>query len=92
MTEYLFNLDTVAEKDVDGVVTVKPNLWLLTSEELPPLLFTPEEVSKILHVGRCKVYDLIRENRLRSIKVGGSRRIAARALCDFVSELEVEEI
>ena len=33
MPEYLFNLDTVGEQDVDGVVTIKPNLWLLSSED-----------------------------------------------------------
>ena len=65
---------------------MQPNLWLLTGEEMPPLLFSPEEVSRILHLGRCKVYDLLRSGQLRSVKVGGSRRISARALADFVAD------
>ncbi len=78
MEQYLFNLSQPVE-DL-GEARVQPNLWLLTGEEMPPLLFSPEEVSRILHVGRGKVYDLLRGGELRSVKVGGSRRISARAL------------
>jgi excisionase family DNA binding protein len=88
--EFLFNLGTVGERDLDGVVTVKPNLWLLSSEEMPPLLFTPEDVARTLRIGRPKVYDLMREGKLRSLKVGGSRRITARALVDCIADLELE--
>jgi excisionase family DNA binding protein len=86
--QYLFHLGTVEETAHDGVVTVKPNLWLLGKEDLPPLLFTPEDVAKTLSIGRPKVYDLIREGKLRSIKVGASRRITARALVECVADLE----
>lgn len=86
--QYLFNLGTIGERDLDGVVTVKPNLWLLAAEELPPLLFTPEDVARTLSLGRPKVYDLMREGKLRSIKVGGSRRITARALVAYVDAMD----
>jgi hypothetical protein len=36
------------------------------------------------------VFELIRSGRLRSVKVGGARRITPRALADFVAELERE--
>ena len=95
-TMHLFNAHTPREArpgidGVDGVVEVRPNLWLLSSEEVPPILFTPEEVARLLMVGRGKVYDLIRMRELRSVKVGGCRRISARALSDFVRELEMGE-
>lgn len=61
--EYLFNLSAIGEKDDDGAVTVKPNLWLLTAEELPPLLFTPEDVARTLSLGRPKVYDPDQDGR-----------------------------
>jgi excisionase family DNA binding protein len=52
------------------------------------LLLTPEEAAKALRVGRSKVYDLIRSGTLRSVKIGGSRRISATALAEFVTALE----
>ena len=55
-----------------------------------PLLFRPEEAAMRLGVGRTMVYELIRSGRLRSVKVGGARRIPAAALVDFVAELERE--
>ena len=87
MEQYLFSLSQPVE-DL-GDVRVQPNLWLLTGEEMPPLLFSAEEVAKLLHVGRGKVYDLMRSGELRSVKVGGCRRISAFALRDFVRNIDV---
>jgi excisionase family DNA binding protein len=86
--EYLMNLGSVGERDAAGVVTIKPNLWLLTPDDMPPILFTPEDVARTLHIGRPKVYDLMRTGALRSIKVGGSRRISAKSLAAYVESLD----
>jgi len=56
--------------------------------DIPPLLFTPEEAGRCLNVGRPKVFALIRKGELKSVKVGNSRRISARALSEYVSRLE----
>jgi len=40
-----------------------------------------------LRVGRSKVYELMRAGSLRSVKIGGSRRISATALAEFVAAL-----
>lgn len=56
------------------------------------LLLTAEEAAKLLHIGRCKVYDLIRNNELRSIKIGASRRIPRSAVEEYVSRLLAEEV
>jgi excisionase family DNA binding protein len=53
-----------------------------------PLLFRPEEAAQRLGIGRTLVYELMRSGRLRSVKVGGARRVSARALEDFVADLE----
>lgn len=89
MDEHLFNLST-STKQRDDTVTITPNLWLMSSADVPPLLFTPEEVSGLLRISRHRVFDLIREKQLRSVKVGASRRISARALADYVAGLELE--
>jgi excisionase family DNA binding protein len=56
--------------------------------DLLTLLLTPEEAAQALRVGRSKVYDLMRSGALRSVKIGGSRRISATALAEFVTALE----
>jgi excisionase family DNA binding protein len=56
-----------------------------------PLLLRPEQVARLLNVGRSKVFDLIRSGELRSVKSGGSRRISATALREYVDRLEAEE-
>jgi excisionase family DNA binding protein len=50
--------------------------------------FTVEEVAEMLHVGRDKVYLLLRTCQLRSIKIGKSRRITEEHLAEFVASLE----
>jgi excisionase family DNA binding protein len=50
--------------------------------------YTVEQVAKILHIGRDKVYYLLRTGQLRSIKIGKSRRITNRQLAEFVASLE----
>src|SRR5690606_5367192 len=45
------------------------------AEVLP--FYTPEEVGKMLRIGRSRIYEELRRCRLRSIKVGRSRRIPA---------------
>ena len=42
---------------------------------LPVLLVRPEVAARVLGVGRTKVYELIRSGALRSVRVGGLRRI-----------------
>jgi excisionase family DNA binding protein len=61
----------------------------MTSDEMPPLLFSTEEVARLLGVGRGKVNDLLRGGDLRSVKVGGCRRVSAKALSDYVRTLEL---
>jgi excisionase family DNA binding protein len=50
--------------------------------------YTVEEVADLLRVGRDKVYLLLRTGRLRSIKIGKSRRITEAHLAAFIASLE----
>jgi excisionase family DNA binding protein len=47
-----------------------------------------EQVAKMLHIGRDKVYELIRTGQLRSIKIGKLRRITEEQLAEFIASLE----
>jgi len=50
--------------------------------------YTVEQVAEMLHVGRDKVYYLLRTGQLRSIKIGKLRRITQQQLAEFVASLE----
>jgi excisionase family DNA binding protein len=57
---------------------------------LPVLLVRPEDAAGVLGIGRTKVYELMRSGALRSVRVGGLRRIPVTALDEFVAKLEEE--
>ena len=50
--------------------------------------FTVEQVADMLHVGRNKVYYLLRTGQLRSIKIGKLRRITEEHIAEFIASLE----
>ena len=45
-----------------------------------PLLLTVEETADLLHIGRSKVFDLIRCRDLDSVKIGRLRRVPESAV------------
>lgn len=47
-------------------------------------LYTPEEAASVLGKSRTFIYDEINAGRLRSVKVGRSRRIVASDLSDYI--------
>ena len=50
--------------------------------------YTVEQVAEILHVGRDKVYCLLRTGQLRSLKIGKLRRITDQQLAELIAALE----
>lgn len=62
----------------------EPVSWPAT----PVDLLRAEDVARRLQIGRTKVYDLIRSGTLRSVKVGGCRRVTLGALADFIAQLD----
>ena len=51
------------------------------------LLYTVEEVITLTGLGKSKVYDVMRDGSLPSVKIGASRRIPAEALRQFIADL-----
>ena len=52
------------------------------------LLYRPRQAAAVLGISKTVLYDLIRANRIRSIKDGKFRFITADALRDYVRQLE----
>jgi excisionase family DNA binding protein len=52
------------------------------------LLLTPEEAADVLSIGRSKVYELISDGRLPSVRIDASRRVPISALVEFVEHLQ----
>ena len=58
----------------------------------PVDLLRVEDVALRLQVGRTAVYDLLRSGALRSVKIGGSRRVTLAALAEFVATLDARSV
>lgn len=53
----------------------------------PPILLTVEEAAEVLTISRWKVFELIRTRQLRSIKIGGLRRVPRSAIDEYIARL-----
>lgn len=53
-------------------------------------LLSVDEAAQSLHISRVGIYRLMQRGELRSVKVGGLRRISVTALQAYVDRLEAE--
>ena len=54
---------------------------------MPVVVYTVEETGNLLKISRWKVFELIRTQQLRSIKIGGLRRIPEAAVEEYITRL-----
>ena len=59
-----------------------------TRKGINRLLLTPEDAADLLSIGRSKLYELIGDGRLASVRIDGSRRVPMSALVEFVEGLQ----
>ena len=59
----------------------------LEAERVPRLLLTVEEAAERIGICRSKMFKLIRQGDVKSVKVGRLRRVTPAALQDFVQQL-----
>lgn len=60
----------------------------MTSGEDGPRLYTVAQVVERLGLSRARVYQLLNEGRLRSVKIGARRLVRESALAEFIDGLE----
>jgi excisionase family DNA binding protein len=51
------------------------------------VLLTPEQAAHRFGISRWKLYDLLRQGELASVRIGSCRRIPARAIEDLIVRL-----
>jgi excisionase family DNA binding protein len=70
-----------------------PDAVLKQPRPAPPdaVLLRPEEAAHALGIGRPKTYHLIATGELRSLKIGGSRRIPREAITEYVKHLQASQ-
>ncbi len=73
----LFNLGGADESVLDAV-SVRPNIWLMTPDEIPPLLLSIERTASCLGVDVPAVERLIRRGQLSGVRVEGVLQIPGR--------------
>ena len=49
-----------------------------------PDVVTPEDVQNMLHIGRNRVYELLKTNSIKSIKVGKKYIIPKKSVINFL--------
>lgn len=54
-------------------------------------LYDINSVTEVTGLGRTTIFTLIREGKLRSVKVGRRRMVPAAALDEFIAGLEAEQ-
>lgn len=54
-----------------------------TAREL--ILYSPEDVAKILRVSRRSIYNYIKSGKLKAVKIGKEWRITEKNLIDFTN-------
>ncbi|WP_281174231.1 helix-turn-helix domain-containing protein [Hamadaea tsunoensis] len=69
---------------------VRPRTGASATEEGAKALYKIPEAMNLLSLSRTVIYEQIRAHRLRTVKVGKSRRVPAGAITDFVALLERE--
>ena len=55
------------------------------------LLLTPTEAAQVLSISRSKLYELIGQGRLTTVRIDASRRVPRQALAEFVSHLQRQD-
>ncbi len=61
-----------------------------TDNVIERLLYTPLEATQALSISRSSLYVLLNQGAIRSVRVGGSRRIPGDTLTTFIDELATE--
>jgi len=52
-----------------------------------PMLVTVDQVAKMLGIGRTTAWELIRRQKIKSVKIGRTRRVPIEAIQEYIERL-----
>jgi excisionase family DNA binding protein len=55
-----------------------------------PILVTVEDAAEMLSIGRTAAWELVRKRKIKSVKIGRTRRIPITAIQEYIQQL-IEE-
>ena len=55
--------------------------------ESKPILVSVVEVARLLSIGRTAAWELVRKQKIKSVKIGHTRRIPIVAIEDYIERL-----
>jgi excisionase family DNA binding protein len=58
-----------------------------TFMESKPILVSVADAAQMLSIGRTAAWDLVRKQKIRSVKIGRTRRVPIAAIQDFIQRL-----
>ena len=56
------------------------------------LLITVEELAQRLSIGRTAAWELVRKRKIKSVKIGRTRRVPITALQEYIERLLEDEV
>jgi len=59
--------------------------------ESKPILVSVVEVARMLSIGRTAAWELVRKQKIRSVKIGRTRRVPIVAIQDYIQWLMDED-
>lgn len=54
-------------------------------------LVTVEELARILSIGRTAAWELVRKRKIKSVKIGRTRRVPLASIQEYIEQLMDEE-
>jgi excisionase family DNA binding protein len=79
-------IDEAKKKKPKSLVGRMPTASQMDGGE--PLLLSVPEAAARLRVGNTKLFELIKRQRIRTVKLDGLRRVVASSLQEYVDSLE----
>jgi len=57
-----------------------------------PILVTVAELATMLNLGRTATWELVRKHKIKSIKIGRTRRVPVAAIQEYIDRLLESEV
>jgi excisionase family DNA binding protein len=68
------------------------NKHVVTSASESKVLCNVQDVAAMLSIGRTAAWELVRKHKIKSVKIGRTRRVPIIAIQEYINQLLDEEV